>query len=74
MCSPFVLCAQSFLLYYIVLFWEITHYATCFLYSPVFMEVMRSAEASEHKRWLKNKVFHIFQIKRPKVIHLYFLK
>lgn len=67
-------CVWSFLLYYMILFWEITHYATCVLYSPVFMEVVCSAKASKHKRCLNNKVFHIFQIKSPKVIHLCFLE
>lgn len=38
------------------------------------MEVVCSAKAIKHNRWLNNKVFQIFQIKSPKVIHLYFLK
>lgn len=46
----------------------------CFLYSPVIMEVVCSVKASKHKRCLNNKVFHIFQIKSPKVIHLYIFK
>lgn len=54
-----------------VLFWEITHYAMGFLYSSVFMEVMCSAKASKH---LNNEVFHILQIRSPKVINFYFLK
>lgn len=35
----------------------------CFLYSPVFMEVVCSAKAIKINRWLNYKVFHIFQIK-----------
>lgn len=65
---PFCSICTVILLYYMVLFWEITHYAMCFLYSPVFMEVVHSAKASKH---LNNKVFHILQIKSPKVINIY---
>lgn len=38
------------------------------------MEVVCSVKAIKHNRWLNNKVFHIFQIKSAKGIHLYFLK